>query len=95
MKNLIPNNSILALGVFLVAGTLSPALLAAAERDQPGDALGRALKSKPAESGSASALRAARNNPCAEFGAGFVRIEGSSTCIRAGGNIRIDVGGQR
>ncbi|MGY3615073.1 hypothetical protein [Bradyrhizobium sp. USDA 10063] len=36
--------------------------------------------------------RAARPNPCAEFGAGFVRIEGSDTCIKIGGAIGIGGG---
>jgi hypothetical protein len=31
-------------------------------------------------------------NPCAEYGAGFVRIEGSSTCMKIGGNIGVGVG---
>jgi hypothetical protein len=26
-------------------------------------------------------------NPCAEYGAGFVRIEGSSSCMKIGGSI--------
>ena len=33
-----------------------------------------------------------RGNPCAAYGAGFVRIEGSSTCVKMGGNVTIDVG---
>lgn len=90
MKNLM-----LALGLFLLVCAMSPVLLAA-ERDQSGDALGRALKGKAAESGSSGTPRASsRNNSCAEYGAGFIRIEGSSTCIRAGGNVRIDAGVQR
>jgi hypothetical protein len=31
-------------------------------------------------------------NPCAEYGAGFVRIEGSSTCMKIGGSIGVGVG---
>jgi hypothetical protein len=34
-------------------------------------------------------------NPCAEYGAGFVRIEGSSTCIKIGGSLSIGAGGSR
>lgn len=34
-------------------------------------------------------------NPCAEYGAGFVRIEGSSTCIKIGGSLSVGVGGSR
>jgi hypothetical protein len=31
-------------------------------------------------------------NACAEYGAGFVRIEGSSTCIQIGGSVGIGAG---
>jgi hypothetical protein len=31
-------------------------------------------------------------NPCAEYGAGFVRVEGSTTCIRVGGGIGVGAG---
>jgi len=34
-------------------------------------------------------------NPCAEYGPGFVRVEGSSTCIRIGGGIGVGVGASR
>lgn len=34
-------------------------------------------------------------NPCAEYGPGFVRIEGSSTCIKIGGSVSVGVGGSR
>ncbi len=31
--------------------------------------------------------------PCAEYGAGFVKLEGSDTCVRIGGSISIGAGG--
>jgi hypothetical protein len=34
-------------------------------------------------------------NSCAEYGAGFVRVEGSSTCIKIGGSLSVGVGGSR
>jgi hypothetical protein len=34
-------------------------------------------------------------NPCAEYGAGFVRIEGSSTCMKIGGSFGVGIGGSR
>ena len=34
-------------------------------------------------------------NPCAEYGPGFVRMEGSSTCIKIGGNVGVGVGASR
>ncbi len=32
-------------------------------------------------------------NPCAAFGPGFVKVEGSDTCVRLGGSISIGTGG--
>jgi hypothetical protein len=34
-------------------------------------------------------------NPCAEYGPGFLRIEGSSTCMKIGGSFGVGVGGSR
>lgn len=34
-------------------------------------------------------------NPCAEYGPGFARVEGSSTCIKIGGSIGVGVGASR
>lgn len=31
-------------------------------------------------------------NPCAEFGPGFVKAEGSDTCVRISGSISVGVG---
>jgi hypothetical protein len=30
---------------------------------------------------------AARSNSCAEYGAGFVKVEGSDTCVKIGGYV--------
>ncbi|WP_157043600.1 hypothetical protein [Nitrobacter hamburgensis] len=32
---------------------------------------------------------------CSEFGPGFVRVEGSSSCMRIGGSIGVDAGTRR
>ncbi|MCO5129348.1 MAG: hypothetical protein M9932_02135 [Xanthobacteraceae bacterium] len=32
-------------------------------------------------------------NSCAAFGPGFVKLEGSDTCVRIGGSISVGVGG--
>lgn len=37
---------------------------------------------------------AIRANPCASFGAGFVAVEGTSTCVKVGGAISVGVGGR-
>jgi hypothetical protein len=34
------------------------------------------------------------HNPCAQYGAGFVRAAGSDTCVKIGGYIGVDVGGR-
>ena len=31
-------------------------------------------------------------NPCAQYGAGWVQVQGTSTCVKVGGSIRVDVG---
>jgi hypothetical protein len=31
-------------------------------------------------------------NPCAQYGAGWVQIQGTSTCVKTGGSIRVDIG---
>lgn len=51
----------------------------------------------PDKRGVSVPLRApkAAANPCAEHGPGFVRIEGSSTCIKIGGSFGVGVGASR
>jgi hypothetical protein len=34
-------------------------------------------------------------NSCAQFGAGFVRLPGSDSCVRMGGGVDVGVGGSR
>lgn len=41
---------------------------------------------------SSKARPPAKSKPCPEYGPGFVRVEGSSTCIKVGGYIRIEGG---
>jgi hypothetical protein len=33
-------------------------------------------------------------NPCAQYGAGFVRAADSDTCVKIGGYVGVDVGGR-
>ena len=42
-----------------------------------------------------TAPRPAESNPCAIYGAGFVRLPGTTTCIKIGGGVTVDVGGMR
>jgi hypothetical protein len=50
--------------------------------------------SKPAKTLPLRSPKAAANS-CAEYGAGFARIEGTSTCIKIGGSIGIGMGTSR
>jgi hypothetical protein len=34
-------------------------------------------------------------NSCAAYGAGFVKVEGSDTCVKVGGAVSVDVGTSR
>ena len=48
---------------------------------------------KAATSGKVLPLkRAAPSNSCAEFGTGFVKVEGTNTCVKIGGAISIGAG---
>ena len=35
----------------------------------------------------------AAGNPCAAFGPGFVKVEGTDTCVKIGGSYQVDVSG--
>jgi hypothetical protein len=37
--------------------------------------------------------KSAAGNPCAAFGPGFVKVEGTDTCVKVGGAFRVDVSG--
>ena len=57
--------------------------------------LGEALpgRAQPRESYSRPASAAPKGaRPCPEYGAGFVRLEGSTFCVRAGGAVRAEFG---
>ncbi|ANW02303.1 porin [Bradyrhizobium icense] len=73
--------------LFVVMAVVLPSAAALAE--QP-----RLHKSdKPATSGKALPLkRPASANACAEYGAGFVKIEGTNTCMKIGGAVSVGAG---
>ena len=31
-------------------------------------------------------------NPCAQYGAGFVQVQGTTTCVKLSGSVRIEAG---
>jgi hypothetical protein len=48
---------------------------------------------KPAQTVAKPPQRSPQANPCAAYGPGFVRMEGSDTCVKLGGGIGIGAGG--
>lgn len=65
-----------------------PALASAQSIGEP--LPGRAApKTKPA---AARPAPAQATRPCPEYGPGFVRVEGSSACVRVGGGVRVEYG---
>jgi hypothetical protein len=72
--------------VIVLALLSASAASAQQSRDSKPDKPAKSLPLRPAK---------AAANPCAEYGAGFVRIEGSSTCIKIGGSFGVGVGGSR
>ncbi|WP_186418888.1 porin [Bosea sp. CS1GBMeth4] len=73
----------------ILAATIAlPALAAAQSIGEP--IPGRSVaKTKPAAARPAP-VQAMR--PCPEYGPGFVRVEGSSACVRVGGGVRVEFG---
>jgi hypothetical protein len=37
----------------------------------------------------------AKVNPCAVYGAGYVRIEGTTTCVKVGSSVSVEAGGSK
>lgn len=75
----------------IVLALLLTCLATAATAQSIGEPLpGRAA---PRDSFSKAAPATGRGvRPCPEYGAGYVRLEGSSFCVRAGGSVRAEVG---
>ena len=40
-----------------------------------------------------NALRPTKSNPCAQYGAGFVQVGDTTTCIKIGGGVTFEGGG--
>jgi hypothetical protein len=74
------------IAVIVLAALSASSVSAQQSRDGKPDKPAKSLPLRPAK---------AAANPCAVYGAGFVRIEGSSTCIKIGGSFGVGVGGSR
>ena len=66
----------------IVLAVLPSAALSDSQKPDKPAATGKLLPVKPAGSG----------NACAAYGAGFVKVEGSDTCVRVGGALSIGAG---
>ena len=42
-----------------------------------------------------TALRPIKSNTCAQYGAGFIQIEGTTTCVKVGGGVTFESGRHR
>ena len=66
---------------------LLPASIALAEQS------GRRKPDKPAPGKLLPLKGAAGGNSCAAYGPGFVKVDGTDTCVKIGGAVSIGVGG--
>jgi Porin subfamily len=77
-------NTLLAIAV----AVLLPASIVSAEPSS------RQKADKPTASDQLLPLKAAgAGNPCAAYGPGFVRVDGTETCVKIGGAVSIGIGG--
>ena len=74
----------------IAVAALLPASSAAVEQPR------RQKSDKSVSTGRQLPLKGARtDNSCAVYGAGFVRVDGTQTCVKIGGAVSIGVGGGR
>ena len=70
--------------------TVLPASQVAAQQPRP------SKSARPVPSSQQHQLKSAgAGNSCALYGAGFVRVEGTATCVRTGGAVSVGIGGGR
>jgi len=75
---------------------VTTALLTVATVASAGSTGSSLLSPKAAGGASGPTLRpAVTSNPCASYGAGFARVDGSSTCVKVGGAVRVETGTRR
>jgi hypothetical protein len=79
------------------AGAIAAALAALMMMLPGSDAFAAQSRHKTKAHSSSAAKPAphqARTDSCAEYGPGFMPVQGSSTCVKIGGSIGVDVGGR-
>jgi hypothetical protein len=72
------------LAILVAALSASAVLAASAGHPKPDDTTAR-VRLSPA--------KRAAGNPCAAYGPGFVKVDGTDTCMKVGGYFNVDVGG--
>ncbi|MGY3452558.1 porin [Bradyrhizobium sp. USDA 4353] len=80
-----------SLGILAILGII--AWLAVALPASAGSS-GASLLTSNAAGGSKPPTRptVVNRNPCASYGANFVRVEGTDTCVKVGGALRLETG---
>jgi Porin subfamily len=74
--------------LLVMMAVVLPSVAAVAEQPRP------QKLDKAATSGKQLPLKRSNSaNACAEYGAGFVRIEGTNTCMKIGGAVSVGVSG--
>jgi hypothetical protein len=73
--------------LLIVIAVVLSSVAAVAEQPRP-----QKLDKAPASGKSLPLKRPSSANACAEYGAGFVKIEGTNTCMKIGGAVSIGVG---
>jgi hypothetical protein len=68
---------------------LLPVPSAAVEQPQP-----KKSETPPMSAGRQVPLKRA-GNPCTAYGAGFVRVDGTQTCVKIGGAVSVETGSNR
>ena len=54
-----------------------------------------AQQSKHDPKSASKSVKTHTTNPCAIYGPGFKKLEGSDTCVKVGGSIDVEAGGRR
>jgi hypothetical protein len=83
---------------YFIFGILAVSVLLAPVTAHPAIAQQLDLKTQRPRTDDSKPKPAARPRPatsCAEYGAGYVRVEGTGSCVRLGGGISVGVGGSR
>jgi hypothetical protein len=79
-------NILLAIVVVTLSASIAAAEQRSRQKPDPTPAPERLLPLK---------REAGAGNSCAAYGPGFVKIDGTSTCVKVGGGIEIGAGGSR